>query len=111
MLSPPRNVRAERQAALRREDLSLFAGEPVLLDERPELLGHLSGSDGLVAHDRLQRLCPAAELDRVTAEELLTGHSSPPPRICARERGPTVSSDLGAAQVICAGLIPRGRPP
>src|SRR5207249_619425 len=104
-------VGGERSARRRSAwDCSLLAREPVLLDERPELLRHLSGPDRLVAHDRLQRLCPAAELDRVTAEELLTGHSSPPPRICAHERGPTVSSEVGAAQTIRAGLIPRRRP-
>src|SRR2546428_6585786 len=92
---------------------ALLAGEPLLLDECPELLGHLSGSDRLVAHDRLQRLCPAAELDRVTSEVLLSRHSSPPARICARGRGPTVSSDWGATQTICAPSAvssPAGRP-
>src|SRR5262249_8376363 len=44
---------------------SLLAGEPVLLDEGPESLGHLSGADRLVTHDRLERFRPSAELDRV----------------------------------------------
>src|SRR2546421_188631 len=61
----------------------LLRREPVLLDEGPELLCHLSGSDRLPTHDRLQRFGPAAELHRVPPEVLLTGHPSPPPRICA----------------------------
>src|SRR5215510_4513804 len=81
---------------------TLLAGQPVLLDERPEPLGHLSGADRLVTHDGLERFGPAAELDRIASEVLLTGHPSPASEICASARGPTLSPDPAVNQNLCA---------
>src|SRR5256886_4061173 len=77
------------------------------LDERPELLRHLSGPDRLVAHDRLQRLCPAAELDRVTAEELLTGQVRRPGR-----RSEEHTSELQSqSNLVCRLLLEKKKKP
>src|SRR5581483_7083667 len=59
----------------------LLLGQPLPLHVRPDLLGHLRRPDGLAAHDRLERVVAALEVDRVAAERrLLFGHSPFLPR-------------------------------
>src|SRR5262245_44620456 len=49
----------------------LFLGELLTLHVRPDPLGHLRGADGLVAHDVLEGVAAALEVDRVATERRL----------------------------------------
>src|SRR5206468_8175137 len=54
----------------------LLLAEPLPLHVRPDLLRHLRRADGLVTHDRLQRVAATLEVDRIATERrLLFRHS------------------------------------
>src|SRR5262249_28779687 len=57
-----------RLRTIRSDSGKLLLGEALFLHVRPDALRHLRGPDGLGAHDVLQRVAAALEVDRVAAE-------------------------------------------